>query len=155
MPKSKRVLVAAVLAATSVLLTACDLGASAADSDQQQTSTTAPEGESAEDVPIGYSRTAPEAPCGESTTEDGRTLRLISDEGSLGFISCDDAADVFGDFAMLDDQVEIPAEGLNFNDDWHCDTTVDGGVTVGVACYTPMYPDPANPILLRFHTELT
>lgn len=164
MPKYKRVLVPAVLAAGCMLLTAC---ASAADGKQNtsttasSTSASAPDDEDTagrmiegEDDPLGYSHKAPDGDCGQFDLDDGRAARLISDEGSLGFISCDDAANVFVDFDMLDDQVEIPAEGLNFNEDWHCDTTVDAGVTVGVECFTPMFPDPANPILLRFHTEL-
>lgn len=74
-------------------------------------------------------------------------------EGSLGFISRDDAMSVLGDFNLLDDQVEIPEEGLTMTDDWHCDTTVDAGVTVRVECFTAAVPDPANPILVRFHTK--
>jgi hypothetical protein len=161
MSKYKRLLLPALLAAGAMLLTACDLGSSA-DDGKQNTPTTAnstpedvnaEEGAEDEGDQLGYTASPPEGGCGEYASGDGPYSKLIPDEGSLGFISCDEAMSVLGDFDLLDAQVEIPAEGLTFNDDWHCDTTVDAGVTVRVECFTPAIPDPANPILVRFHTE--
>ena len=175
MPKYKRLLMPAVLAVGALLLTACEIGADigASADDKQNTSTTAnstpadsttdedtsggdtSEVETAdEDTQLGYTANPPEGGCGDYAFGNGPYSRLIPDEGSLGYVKCDEAFEVLNDFSMLDDQVEIPAEGLSLKDDWHCDiTAVADGVTVGVACFTPARPSPANPILARFHSE--
>jgi hypothetical protein len=177
MPKYKRLLMPAVLAVGTILLTACDIGADigASADGKQSTSTTAgstpadstaeedaaggdtSEVETAdEDTQLGYTANPPEGGCGDYGVGNGSYSRLIPDEGSLGYVKCDEAFEVLNDFSMLDDQIEIPEEGLNFNfyDPWHCDiTAVADGVTVGVSCFTPAIPSPADPILARFHSE--
>lgn len=164
MYKNTRMLIPAALAAGAFLLTACDVGATAAgqDTSSSTTSSTAGDatgaatpGDSPEGEPTGGSGSdAPGKDCGNSAVNNGPTLRLVPDKGTDGYLTCDQVRAVWDKFTGIAAQGGIPAEGVTVDNDWQCVPKVDKGDTVGADCFTPAVPDANNPVALKFHAEL-
>ena len=163
--KHTRLLVPAVLAAGTMLLTACDDGGANAGAAEQNTptstsssATTGTSTEGTADATAGGATadggsTDSAKDCGEATVGDGPTLLLIPDKGELGYLTCDQLHAVFNEFSRLATQGEMPGNGVTVDNDWQCVPASDDDVTVGVDCFTPAVSDANNPADYQFHAQ--
>lgn len=154
MTKYKRLLVPAVLAAGTMLLTACDIGADigASADGKQNTSTTAnstpadPTAGGA--VPVVEGKVNPaDGPVEEGSVDCGRVdlgggdpFRLIADPGVIGLVNCHVAFDVFNDYLAIPEDAR--KEGVTLANGWGCSSTVEADVLYGFEC---SQTDPSSP----------
>lgn len=164
--KYKRMLAPALLAAGAFLLTACDMGATAAGQStpssttsstvQDATGAATPVG-SPEGEPTGDSGSdAPAKDCGNTALNNGSTLLLVPDKGAAGYPTCGEVRAIWDMFDNIAQNGLIPAEGVTVDNDWQCVPRVENenGEPVGADCFSPAVPDANNPIQLKFHAEL-
>lgn len=159
MPKYTKVLVPAVLAVGTMLLTGCDfsadLGASADDEQVTSTTTNSPEDGSA---PAGDGKIDPSylpaiggsVDCGRKDMGGGETYRLVVDPGLDGLVNCTVA------FGVLTEYFAIPAnergnEAINLASDWVCGTIDETGTPKTVDC---MKVDPDRGWTYQFAAAL-
>lgn len=108
MLKHTRLLAPAVLAAATMLLTACDLGGST-EATQQNPSVTTASSAGGKPTPAGSTPDSgssdPTEPqpvdCGEVTVDGGVVHRLIADVGVSGLVTCTAATKVLNEFVAV------------------------------------------------------
>jgi hypothetical protein len=148
MRKYTKLLVPAVLAVGAMLLTGCDLGASAGD---KRVPSTTPNSTSGSAVPAGSTEAGatpagggeidPSDPpvaegsvdCGRKDMSSGETYRLVVDPGMDGLVNCTVA------FEVLADYLRIPAnergeEGTTLANDWDCSIVEEPGKPQLASC---------------------
>jgi hypothetical protein len=159
MYKNTRMLIPAALAAGAFLLTACDGGATAAQSTPSSTTSStagdatgaATPGDSPEGESTGGNGSGKD--CGNTALNNGPTLRLVPDNGAAGYATCDQVRAVWDEFNSIAEKGQIPAEGVTVDSDWQCVPKIENGDPVSAECFTPAAPDANNPAELKFHAE--